>query len=46
MNEQEREDQRIECLNKAIGKKNCLETLIRNLEKDYKEACESVEIWS
>ncbi len=46
MNEQEKEEQRIECLNKAIGRKDYLENLIKHLKKDYEEVCESVEIWS
>ena len=37
---------RKECLNKAIGKRNCLQLLIRDLGKELVDAEESIEIWS
>ncbi len=46
MNEQERENQRIECLNKAIGRRDYLQALIKQLNKEYGESCESVRVWS
>ena len=46
MNEQEKEEQRKECLNKAIGKRDYVVGLIRQLNKEYTQACESVDIWS
>lgn len=42
----EKEEQRRECLYKAIGKRNYLSELIRELNKDYIESCKSVNIWS
>ena len=42
---EERKKQRIECLNKAIGKRNYLELLIKKIQKEYEEARESVKIW-
>lgn len=46
MNEQEREQQRIECLNRAIGRRDQLGYLIKQLKKEYEESCESVKVWS
>ena len=42
----EQEEQRKECLNKAIGKRNCLQLLKRQIDKELVEAEESVKIWS
>lgn len=46
MDKQEQEKQRIECLNKSIGRRDYLGSLIRQLKKEYEESCESVKIWS
>ncbi len=39
------EELRKQCLNKAIGKRNCLEMLKKDIEKELAEAKESIKIW-
>ncbi len=37
---------RKETLNKAIGRRNCLQLLKRQIDKEFDEAEESVRIWT
>ena len=46
MNEEEKEKQRIEYLNKAIGRRDYIWALLKELKKEYEESVESVKIWS
>jgi len=42
MDEEEREQQRLECLHKAITRRDYISAMIKQLKKEY----ESVRIWS
>ena len=42
----DKEEQRKECLNKAIGRRDYLHNLLKKLKRDYEESCDSVKIWS
>ena len=46
METENKEKQRLECLNKAIARRDYIFAMIRQLKKGYEEECESVRIWS